>query len=258
MPVHDWTKVEAGIFHHFHNAWITFLSDALNSGPLPDNYYALGEQRSGNYGPDVLTLEIESDNEFKHLPPADWSPADDVSGGTLTLAETIPQSRYQMECEQDDAYYTSKQRSIVVRHVSDDRVIAIIEIVSSGNKRQDLKLAALMEKIVTSFREGVHLLVIDLYPPGPFDPNGIHARIWKYLGGEEFTPPADEPLTLASYISPLPIHAFIEPVAVGRVLPEMPLFLTRERYINVPLEETYASAYRGVPRRFKQILETTQ
>jgi hypothetical protein len=22
MPIHDWTRVNAGIFHHFHHAWI--------------------------------------------------------------------------------------------------------------------------------------------------------------------------------------------------------------------------------------------
>ena len=44
MPIHDWTKVDAGIFHHFHNGWITRLSDALNDGLLPKGYYALAEQ----------------------------------------------------------------------------------------------------------------------------------------------------------------------------------------------------------------------
>ncbi len=39
MPVHDWTRVEAGLFHHFHNAWITDLSKALNRGNLPPGYY---------------------------------------------------------------------------------------------------------------------------------------------------------------------------------------------------------------------------
>ena len=29
----------------------------------------------------------------------------------------------------------------------------------------------------------------------------------------------------------------------------MPLFLTHSTYVTVPLEETYAAAYRGVPRR---------
>lgn len=30
MPVHDWTRVEAGIFHDFHTAWIPELRRALN------------------------------------------------------------------------------------------------------------------------------------------------------------------------------------------------------------------------------------
>ena len=29
MPVHDWTRVAAGIFHHFHHDWITEIARAL-------------------------------------------------------------------------------------------------------------------------------------------------------------------------------------------------------------------------------------
>ena len=35
----------------------------------------------------------------------------------------------------------------------------------------------------------------------------------------------------------------------------MPLFLTHETYINVPLEETYQGAYRGVPRKWRAVLD---
>ena len=56
MPIHDWTRVEAGIFHAFHHDWITEISRALNDGRLPDQYYALPEQITGDFGPDVLTL----------------------------------------------------------------------------------------------------------------------------------------------------------------------------------------------------------
>ena len=35
MPVHDWTCVSAGIFHHFHFEWIGDLSRQLNRGLLP-------------------------------------------------------------------------------------------------------------------------------------------------------------------------------------------------------------------------------
>lgn len=44
MAIHDWTSVEAGIFHAFHHDWITEISRALNHGLLPSDYYALPEQ----------------------------------------------------------------------------------------------------------------------------------------------------------------------------------------------------------------------
>src|SRR5258707_15533745 len=56
MPVHDWTRVPAGIFNAFHHDWITEIARALNRGLLPADYYALPEQIAGNFGPDVLTL----------------------------------------------------------------------------------------------------------------------------------------------------------------------------------------------------------
>jgi hypothetical protein len=30
MPIHDWSRVDAGIFHAFHHDWITELARALN------------------------------------------------------------------------------------------------------------------------------------------------------------------------------------------------------------------------------------
>src|SRR4051812_28501831 len=44
MPIHDWTRVDAGIFHAFHHDWITEIARALNRGLLPTEYYALPEQ----------------------------------------------------------------------------------------------------------------------------------------------------------------------------------------------------------------------
>jgi hypothetical protein len=56
MPIHDWRRVDAGIFHHFHQKWIGEIADALNNGLLPEEYYAMEEQYAGGFGPDVLTL----------------------------------------------------------------------------------------------------------------------------------------------------------------------------------------------------------
>jgi hypothetical protein len=59
MPVHDWTRVSAGIFHDFHTSWISALRNALNEAILPPDYYALSEQVPGPMNPDILTLHTE-------------------------------------------------------------------------------------------------------------------------------------------------------------------------------------------------------
>ena len=38
MPVHDWTLVEAGIFHDLHKAWTAELRKTLNDGRLPEGF----------------------------------------------------------------------------------------------------------------------------------------------------------------------------------------------------------------------------
>src|SRR3954451_3245538 len=58
MPVHDWSRVDAGIFHSFHSSWITHLMEAMNGGLLPDGYYALSEQHAGVKIPDIITLHM--------------------------------------------------------------------------------------------------------------------------------------------------------------------------------------------------------
>jgi hypothetical protein len=44
MPIHDWLRVDAGLFHAFHHGWIEELARALNRGILPADYFALPEQ----------------------------------------------------------------------------------------------------------------------------------------------------------------------------------------------------------------------
>ena len=43
-------------------------------------------------------------------------------------------------------------------------------------------------------------------------------------------------------------------MAVGDTLPEMPLFLTPEVYVPVPLEATYRAAWEGVPEFWRDVL----
>ena len=250
MPIHDWTRVRAGIFHHFHQKWIGTLADALNAGLLPDDYYALGEQVAGGGVPDVLTLE----NVFG-APDDEADGAPDGAGGGLALATAPPRVDVVGRLSESDLLLRKRNR-VAVRHAaSGDRVVALLEIVSPGNKSGRDAMRMLLRKSVAALRRGCHLVLLDLHPPGPFDPRGLHDRLWTDLGGEPFTPPPDRPLTLAAYRAADGVTAYVEPTAVGLQPVDVPLFFTPDRYVNVPLADTYAAAYNGVPRRWRRVIE---
>jgi hypothetical protein len=248
MPIHDWTRVGAGIFHDFHGAWITHLREALNAGLLPSDYYALGEQIAGGLGPDVLTLRAprsEGNGSLTDVP------------GTVAVAVAPPKVRLTARAEAE--HYTRRQRTLVIRHTSDHRIIALVEIVSPGNKASAHQLRSLLDKALAALNQRIHLLLLDLFPPTPRDPEGLHSALWEQLTGEPQPQPADKPLTLAAYdAGPPVVSCYVEPVAVSDVLPPMPLFLAPEQYINVPLEPTYLAAYAGVPRYYRNILERSE
>ena len=178
MPIHDWTMVPAGIFHHFHLEWIAAIAHALNHGLLPKEYYALAEQYAGVFGPDVLTLQAPARRARKLT----GSPR---NGGAAVLSKPRVKPIAQTEME----FYRAKQKTITIRHVSDDEVVALVEIVSPGNKSHRGRMRELVEKAAAFLDQGVHLSLIDLFPPGRRDPAGLHAALWEEISGEKHQPP---------------------------------------------------------------------
>jgi hypothetical protein len=49
-------------------------------------------------------------------------------------------------------------------------------------------------------------------------------------------------------------EVLIEPTAVGAPVPQIPLFLTPEYNVPVPLEATYQSAWEAVPAYWRNVL----
>lgn len=247
MPVHDWTQVEAGIFHDFHVAWIAEIRKALNEGLLPSGFYALAEQHAGRAIADVLTLHAGPSPESLES----WSPP--TAGGTA-VAEAPPKVSRRQTAK---VPMLSRRRTLAIRHVSGHRLVAMLEILSPANKDRDGTVEEFLDKVIAAVRAGVHLLVVDLFPPGRHDPQGIHGSILDCIdpAHEPYDLPADAPLTLASHAVGRDIEMYVEHLASGAALPEMPLFLHPERYINVPLEPTYMAAYAGMPAFWRDVLE---
>src|SRR5438105_213420 len=205
MPIHDWSRVPAGLFHDFHQSWSIRIKDALNSGRLPRGIAALVEQRAGPREADVLTIE--------------------------------------------------RANRIVVKHHL-GRIIAAIEILSPGNKDSRAALRDFVEKTVEFLRDGIHVLVVDLFPPSSRDPQGIHKVIWDEITEEDFTLPPGKDRILVSYETGGERAAYIEPVGVGDPLPDMPLFLTNYLHVMVPLEPTYQATWQASPEELRIAVET--
>ena len=121
MPIHDWTRVQAGLFHDFHTGWIGSLRAALNGGLLPEDFYALVEQNVGSTVPDVLTLQTDDS------PPL--SPDDSITGA-VALVEAPPQVQFTAQLVEDDIY-TTKRRTFLAYTSA---VTSIASEVASGAK----------------------------------------------------------------------------------------------------------------------------
>jgi hypothetical protein len=244
MPVHDWTRVDAGIFHDFHNVWNAELHNALNEGLLPHDYYALVEQHAGRFVSDVLTLHASQPNGEPPPLPA--------ISGAIAVAEAPPKARRKLTAVET---YRQRRRTLAIRHVSGHRLIALLEIVSPSNKDRAGTVGEFVGKVIEALDMGIHVLLLDLFPPGRHDACGMHGAVWDYYGDRPYDLPVDEPFTAAAYAAGPPVEVYVEHLATGRALPDMPLFLHSDRYIQVPLEATYEAAYRGVPAYWRAVLE---
>lgn len=248
MPVHDWTRVIPGIFHDFHQTWIPEIKNALNDGLLPEGYYALAEQVAEGRIPDVIALERFGRG------PQDEAP---LSGGAIALADAPPRVKFTEHLERE-AYARAADR-VAVYHASGHQVVAYIEVVSPGNKHSRFELRRFLEKLTSVLEQGCHLLVVDVLPPGRHDPRGVHAAFWEERSEASHGVTDAEPVGLAAYRaawaeSVFAPTAYFEPVALGSPLPDMPLFLTENYYVNVPLEATYELAWRKVPRYWQDVV----
>ena len=150
--------------------------------------------------------------------------------------------------------YAAKANRVTIRHPL-GHIVAVIEIVSPGNKESRHALRRFVEKAVELLHQGIHLLVIDLFPPSVRDPGGIHKAIWDEIRDEPFEPPPDKRLTVVAYSAGPTKTAYVEPVAVGDLLPAMPIFLDPEAYVPAPLEQTYQTTWDVCPEPLKEAVE---
>jgi hypothetical protein len=240
MPMHDWTRVSSGIYHNFHQDWTIEICRTLNRGILPEGFYAMTDQRVSGPEPDVVALQGR------------WP--DSSSGGGLAVAEVSPRLKASARADLEALRYASKANRLSVRDEL-GRVVAIIEVVSPGNKDGRDAASSFVSKAVGFLRIGIHFLMVDPFPTGPRDPEGLAHAIWRAMTDEPIEPrDPGRPLTVAAFDAGSPLTAYVECLAVGDPMPEAPLFLAPGWYVNVPLESTYRASWGETPRPIRDLV----
>lgn len=211
MPIHDWTRADANLFHAFHLLWIVSLVRALNTGLLPHDYLARPEE----FG--------------ERLPTENGG-----SGGKPFFPK----------------------QNVVIRRGPEREVVARIELVSPTVKASAMNVRVFTGKIIASIEQGIHVLLIDILPMTAHDPRGIHGVVWGIYHPRRPIVEVDGPLVIVSFLGrPGNPEAFIHSTAVGQALPDVPLFLTAQQPINIPLEATYQDAFNAMSPDDREYVE---
>lgn len=225
MPLHDWTRVTDNVFHYLHMMWIAELLRRLNGGALPAGYLARPEEYVGPYQSDVLTLEV-------------GAPPSPVAGGAqLEPTVTIAPPRFS----------AVRQRRVTVFSARDERRVAVVEIVSPGNKDSDARARWFEAKLVDYLAAGLHVAALDLLPPtGPAP--GLAAAVARELGSEAVPEEGRCVTSFERSAAPDAVRIYHQRLALGQALPDAPLFLEPGKHVLLPLEATYQAAVQTLPR----------
>ena len=209
----------------FHGAWAAALAFHLNGGVLPAEYFALPlVQAAGRNEVDVATLR-----DRPAAGPGGWLPPPPTVAAPLEGADP-------------DSFGVQVSRNFGGPHLR-----AAIELVSPGNKDRPAARAAFAAKCAGHLRRGVSVVVVDIVTERSAN---LHAELMKAVSPVGPAWESASRLYAVSYrgvlADPPRLEAWPHELAVGRPLPELPLWLEADLCVPLRLEESYAAACGGL------------
>jgi hypothetical protein len=241
MPLRDHFRSPVNDSHHWselHGQWPGEIVRQLVP-LLPTGFRAAPKVVLGSpFEVDVSAHELDSRDP-------DIDPT--TGGGTATLTALSP--TLTVETEQ------SVQSEYEIRVYDAERgrqLVAAIEIVSPSNKDRSDTRELFVGKVATLLQQGVSVSVVDLVTVRQAN---LYAEVLALFGRSDpsfgATPPPLYAVTLRLRTPPQRrrkkrqfLDAWFYPMAVGRPLPEIPLWLTDELRVMLPLEVGYEETCR--------------
>ncbi len=224
MPLHHWPNPRVP-WRSFHNHWIIRLVEYLNAGVLPSGFQARPTELIVGIEPDLLLLQATE----HHATQGPATPQPTLGEATSTAVLPVPADLPMVGIY--SAYDTT-------------RLVAVIEVVSPGNKDRPETVEGFVEKILFLLQEGVHVTVVDVIR---LPRQSMRRPILRRLGLND-SDIDSTPLWACTYCSlpgsePQPhlkVQEWAYTVNANEPLPTLPLFLRMDQqWVMVDLEETY-------------------
>ncbi|MBX9628576.1 MAG: DUF4058 family protein [Gemmataceae bacterium] len=235
MPLRDHFRPplsEVRAWEGFHSAWASSISDALNQS-LPTGYFAEEEVHAGrNVEIDVATFDATTPAQAEPArewlrpdtpDPGPWAPDPPAGVGPAVFADDFEVR--------------------VVASRAGRRVVAAVELVSPGNKDRPETRQAFAAKCASYLYQGIALVVVDVVTERHADLHGDVLGLAGLAGVGSLPGPG---LFAAAY-RPIrrdgrdEVEVWPARLAVGSVLPSLPLWLDAVTYVRLDLEATYTS-----------------
>ncbi len=220
----------------FHSAWANTVVRRLNAGRLPARYRSAPHVRLGAFVEvDVATLEREQrlggqtadGGNGEGVAAAAWAP----SRPAHTLAVDLP------------------AQDIFEARIYDDRrrLAAAVELVSPANKDRPEHRRAFAVKCAAYLEQNVSVVVVDIVTERR---DNLHVELMELLDQAEAAPwPAEQNLYAVAYRATKQkdawrMEVWPEPLALGRSLPTLPLWLADNLAVPLELEASYEETCR--------------
>ena len=199
-------------WHAFHNAWATTIAGDLNAR-LPEGYFA---EPNVQFGIEIDVAAFEEAGSSRIGSATTWTPP----GPALTIPFSIVTDRVEV---------------LVFESVGGPILAAAIELVSPANKDRPAHREAFVSKCETYLGEGLGVILVDVVTGRG---GNLHGELMARLLAADQGIVGD--LDSSAYRpGPSGLDIWREPLALGGVLPVLPLWLKGGPCLPVDLEATF-------------------
>jgi hypothetical protein len=233
MPLRDHFRSPVNDTHSWdevHGGWPMEMVRHLTT-ILPAGFRAAPKVHLGSpFEVDVSTYDLDSRN-----PDAN---AESGDGGTATLTALSPTLTVEADLSEQDEY------EVRIYDVERGRqLVAAIEIVSPSNKDRPDTREVFIGKVVSLLQQGVCVSLVDLVS---IRQANLYADLLRLLGRTDSALVTHTPylyaVTLRSRKPPKRkqlLDAWFYPMFVGQPLPTLPIWLTPDLRVTLPLDTSY-------------------